>query len=59
MFFYGEREDYGLKYYQPNEFGPLAEAAGLTVSNAFIDYNRTAYSGQKTDRIVYELRRMP
>ena len=57
IFLEQENETIGIKYYYPNEFDAYLKQAGLDTINKYINYNRTIYSGQKTDILIYELQK--
>ncbi|WP_052344382.1 methyltransferase domain-containing protein [Bacillus ndiopicus] len=50
-----EDEDFFIKYYHPNEFETFVAKAGLHIENAFIDYNKTPFTGQDSEAVVYVL----
>ncbi|MCY4781312.1 class I SAM-dependent methyltransferase [Sphingobacterium sp. UT-1RO-CII-1] len=50
-----ETESFNLKCYGKMEFDKLLEDRGFQLQAKYIDYFKTAYIGQATDKIIYEM----
>jgi SAM-dependent methyltransferase len=52
-----EEENYIIKNYKPDEFEKYIGGTSLKIENKYINYEKEKYINQKTDKIIYEIKK--